>query len=81
MSKVDDNIEKMRIVWTEDNDGQGSNLDADKIDGLEKEELPISNAVQAEITRLDGDISTKPTGSWTFDSSTGTLSITGVPAP
>ena len=79
MSKVDDNIQKMREVWTASNDGQGSNLDADLIDGLEKEDLPISNAVQTELTRIDGELAGKVPGSWTFDGTT--LSITGVPAP
>jgi len=83
MSKAQENVEKVRVSWGSDNDGEGSLLDADLLDGLEKEALPVSTATAAEITRVDGDITAlqtgKTTGSWTFDGTT--LVITGVPVP
>ena len=79
MSKATEYIEKVRESWGVSNDGDGSGLDADFLDGLEKEELPISTLTQTELTRIDGELLNRTIGSWTFDGTT--LSITGVPAP
>ena len=83
MSKAQENVERVRVSWGSDNDGAGSTLDADLLDGLEKEALPISTATTAEIARVDAAIAAvdaaHPNGAWTFDGVT--LVITGVAAP
>ena len=37
-------------------DGDGSGIDADKLNSMEPSELPISTAVQAELDRIDAKI-------------------------
>ena len=69
MSKSTENIEKVRNSWGSDNDGTGSTLDADLLDGISSEALPVSTPQQ---TALD----TKVTGSWRYEAETSTLFIT-----
>jgi hypothetical protein len=81
MSKAQNYVEKVRVSWGDDNDNTPNDgyLSADLLEGYKVTDLPISKPVQVEITRIDGELANKPTGTWTFDGTT--LSITGVPAP
>jgi hypothetical protein len=49
--------------------GDGSGLDADMLDGMQPDQLPVSASMQSELD-------TKPTGGWTWDSNMKILSIT-----
>ncbi len=71
MSKATDNVETIRDSWGSDNDGEGSGMDSDLLDGLAKEALPVSTPTQ---TALDS----KPTGTWELIGTT--LYIT-IPTP
>ena len=48
-------------IWHSSNDGSGSGLDADKLDGMEPIELPVSTAVQAKIDEVNAKINN---GEW-----------------
>lgn len=81
MSKAQENVEKIRVSWGDDNDftpGDGV-LDAETLQGNSPSGLPVSTATQVEIDRIDAELVNRTVGSWTFDGTT--LSITGVPAP
>ncbi len=73
MSKASENVETVRDSWGSNNDGTGSGMDSDKLDGLSAEELQPSVPIQTELD-------SKPTGSWTFDEALATLHIT-IPVP
>jgi len=81
MSKAQENVEKVRVSWGDDNDNTPNDglLSADLLEGNTSAELPISDATQAEITRIDGELANRTIGSWTFDPVSGTLTITNVP--
>jgi cell shape-determining protein MreC len=81
MSKDQENVEKIRVSWGDDNDfspGDGV-LDAETLQGSNPQELPVSDATQVEIDRIDNELANRTIGSWTFDPATATLTITSVP--
>jgi hypothetical protein len=52
---------KMQNVWTSNNDGSGSGLDADLLDGYHANALPISSATQSALNRRQTKITANTT--------------------
>ncbi len=68
MSKATENVEVVRDSWGSNNDGAGSGMDSDKLDGKSSEELEPSIPIQEALD-------TKPTGGWSFNGTTLAITI------